>query len=101
MVECSMAIGCDNCHCCLRNCSINIFFVPSVQKTHFDVVFNSNVWTQYILVFSEDIYLTCIFTFFFPAVLLAVPSLTVVIATIINVSVLVKKLSPADFVSLH
>jgi hypothetical protein len=54
-----------------------------------------------LLVFSEGIYLTHIFTFFFPAVLLVVSSLTVVIATIINVGVLVKELSPADFISLH
>lgn len=54
-----------------------------------------------LLVFSEDIYLTRVFTFFFPAVLLVVSSLPVVIATIINVSVLVKELSPADFISLH
>lgn len=39
---------CNNCHCCLGNCSINIFFVPSVQKNHFDVVFNFDVWTHYI-----------------------------------------------------
>jgi len=52
-------------------------------------------------VFSEDIYLTRIFTFSFPAVLLVVSSLPVVIATIINVSVLVKELSPSDFISLH
>jgi len=54
-----------------------------------------------LLVFSEDIYLTRVFTFFFPALLLVVSSLPVVIATIINVSVLVKELSPSDFISLH
>lgn len=39
---------CYHCHCYLGVCSINIFFVPLVQKNHFDVVFNANVWACYI-----------------------------------------------------
>lgn len=70
----------------------NIFFVPSVQENHFDVVFNDDIWECYVLVFSEDIYSTHVFTFFIlPPISLAVSSLTVVIVTIVNVSVLVKE----------
>lgn len=90
---------CYHCLCYLGVCSIDIFFVPLVQKNHFDVVFNANVRAFYIQyccflkIFISHAYLS----YFPPPTLLAVSSLIVVIIPIVNVSVLVKELSPADF----
>lgn len=90
---------CYHCLCYLGVSSIGIFFVPLVQKNHFDVVFNANIWACYIQywcflkLFNSHTYLS----YFPPLVLLAVSSLIVVIIPIVNVNVLVKELSPEDF----